>query len=563
MLHANHRNPQLRTLPATLPSQWWEQNILLSHIANDDRYAPLNRIGTLAHVIGRITPSDGGLGQLPPKVLASFVEHTGRLSLELHPDDRSKILPLPLGDGRQLGPTIAHLLAPNLNVLAARDLAASFSGCARLGLHDDHLKESFKAAILAKSDLFDLPNLARVVWSHARMGTHTAEGLEALARAITRQEDGFSPERISMIAWSFATVNFKDEALLKKLAQEALKTVDDFQGQSFANLMWSFGKLNQHDHQLFHRLVESLEQRIDCLAPQGLANVVWSLARVEFRHERFLTQLALRCREKIDSDTGERAPSFRAEELSSLAWSFGALRFRDDALLDAIAKQTIATIRNFDNQGLANIAWAMTSLSRRDDALANAICSEVSRRGQTFSLRERSALAWAFSLYHPEQVAAIYPSAYLSREQEPHHWIQGYIALLVAGEINPHECAPFAAKLSKVNNHPPTNDFERAVGDILQTIFPSPEFTVTPHQIVATIATDFVITGRNKRLIIECDGEFYHRLAGPNGGAPKGADLIQDKLFKRLGYEVFHLPQRDFLSTTTATLAARLHRFFE
>lgn len=554
MFQPPSRNPQLRELPVTIPEPWWERVALLNQIAADDRYSPYHRIGTLAYVTRQLTHHDGGAAAVDPKFVAAFVRRAGRLALSLTPQEKNDVHALRLSDGRRLDTVTIDLLKSSIDTFNTYDLVSSFAGYARLGLSDATLSARFNSSICAQIADFDLGNLSKIAWSYARLGTHSTETMEQLAQMIIRRADGGFSNDLAAIAWAFATIGFKNEPLLQKIAAESIAAKESFNGQNFANIMWAFGKLDHRDHHLFHHLTEALKDRLDCLTPQGLANVTWALARTEFRSESFLNLVARRAQQEISS--------FRPQEVASLAWSFGVLRFRDDELLAAIARRTTETISAFDTQGLANIIWAMTSLARRDDTLAAALRAEVDRRGEALLLRERSNIAWAFSLFHPEHVAAIYPPESLALPQSPEIWMQGYVALLVAGAIKPTDEYPDAERHSAINVYPPLNLFEKKAKEFLTTVFPAPEFTVLSHVIVATVATDFVITGRNKKMVVECDGHFYHTLAGPNGGGLKGADLIQDKLLRLHGYDIFHLSEREFFASDRTALAARLHRYF-
>jgi hypothetical protein len=58
---------------------------------------------------------------------------------------------------------------------------------------------------------------------------------------------------------------------------------------------------------------------------------------------------------------------------------------------------------------------------------------------------------------------------------------------------------------------------------------------------VGGFETDFVVDFGHRRLIIELDGA-AHFLTGPDGGMLQGRDEFQDIVFRRLGYEVIHVP---------------------
>ena len=68
-----------------------------------------------------------------------------------------------------------------------------------------------------------------------------------------------------------------------------------------------------------------------------------------------------------------------------------------------------------------------------------------------------------------------------------------------------------------------------------------PAKSIFSQVIVGGFETDFVVDFGHRRLIIELDGA-AHFLTGPDGGMLQGRDEFQDIVFRRLGYEVIHVP---------------------
>ena len=90
------------------------------------------------------------------------------------------------------------------------------------------------------------------------------------------------------------------------------------------------------------------------------------------------------------------------------------------------------------------------------------------------------------------------------------------------------------------------NRFEAAVYEWLQKNCGFSAQEIESQRVIAGIATDFVITRGDRRIVVECDGDRYHLSTGPDGGQPLGRDSIQDSIFTIFGYEVVHIRDSEF-----------------
>jgi very-short-patch-repair endonuclease len=75
----------------------------------------------------------------------------------------------------------------------------------------------------------------------------------------------------------------------------------------------------------------------------------------------------------------------------------------------------------------------------------------------------------------------------------------------------------------------------------LPSIIGVPAESVFSQVVIGGFETDYVVDFGHRRLIIELDGA-GHYLSGPDGGILQGRDAFQDIVFRRLGYEVIHIP---------------------
>jgi hypothetical protein len=130
--------------------------------------------------------------------------------------------------------------------------------------------------------------------------------------------------------------------------------------------------------------------------------------------------------------------------------------------------------------------------------------------------------------------------------QSPEEWLQVYQELVVAGELEPSERFEQLERIVAGYKAEQQNAFERGVQGWIESTFGSVLEQVETHKIIGGIATDLLLTYKGIRMIVECDGDAYHLLSGPDGGRIPGKDIIQARLFERFGYEVVHVRDSDF-----------------
>ena len=126
------------------------------------------------------------------------------------------------------------------------------------------------------------------------------------------------------------------------------------------------------------------------------------------------------------------------------------------------------------------------------------------------------------------------------------NWLQVYQALIVAGLVSPADSFERLNTIQSSYQKTALNSFEQDVEQWLKKTFGTSLGSIESQVVIAGIATDFVVTRGNKRLVIECDGDQYHLVGGPDGGQRLGCDIIQDRVLERFGYTVLHILSSEF-----------------
>ncbi|CAK9113794.1 unnamed protein product [Durusdinium trenchii] len=87
----------------------------------------------------------------------------------------------------------------------------------------------------------------------------------------------------------------------------------------------------------------------------------------------------------------------RAQELSSIAWSFANLRPQQDQLVEAISGACLARMKQMDAQGTCNVAWAFATFSPPNAPLLYALAERVGEAPKLNAL-DLTNLAWCFGV---------------------------------------------------------------------------------------------------------------------------------------------------------------------
>lgn len=99
-----------------------------------------------------------------------------------------------------------------------------------------------------------------------------------------------------------------------------------------------------------------------------------------------------------------RITEFRAQELSSLAWSFASLRWIQEGLLEAMQSASLTALekKQLDCQGICNIAWAFATFSTAGP-LTLALSSAALAQASELNPQDLTNLAWSFATLQLEE----------------------------------------------------------------------------------------------------------------------------------------------------------------
>jgi len=212
----------------------------------------------------------------------------------------------------------------------------------------------------------------------------------------------------------------------------------------------------------------------------------------------------------------ERAELLPAAAIADLVWSCGTLMIREPALLHRLKKAGLQKER-------------MAQLSDRDDP----------RSAVTF--KERALLAWGFAAACSENERAgsvrqfAHPQDLERAGVYLNHWHLMYQGLVISGMVDAKDQFANLQRIEERVEDRQLNNFEAAVLSSTMNLLGDERCAYHIHKSICGVEADLLIESKHGNVIIEADGEAYHRLIGPDGGMLRGKDQAQDVFFEKLG----------------------------
>jgi hypothetical protein len=217
--------------------------------------------------------------------------------------------------------------------------------------------------------------------------------------------------------------------------------------------------------------------------------------------------------------------------LADLAWSCGKLAIQDGALLDTIKKMALSKQR----------------LARMHDR-------ENPR--SVISFKERALITWGAAVACSEDKRQdfvkqfVHPQDLEGSSVPLNYWHMMYQSLVIAGILDGSEQFDQLQQLEERrdgNEERLINKFEMAVLHAALNLVGEDRCTYHIHERIAGVEADLLIRAPEGMVVIESDGEAFHRLIGPDGGVLQGKDQGQDIFFRKLGVKaVIHVGSQEW-----------------
>lgn len=242
---------------------------------------------------------------------------------------------------------------------------------------------------------------------------------------------------------------------------------------------------------------------------------VTSLANIGYRDLDVFRQLHTMLR--------ERTEILPTAAIADVVWSCGTLRIHEPALLNTLKKAGLQKER------------AARKSERVDPRSA-------------ITFKERALLAWGFAAACPEsdrdgcvrQFA--HPQDLGRAGVYLNHWHLMYQGLVISGMVDAKDQFANLQRIEERVEERHLNNFEASVLSSTMDLLGEDRCSYHIHKSICGVEADLLIESKYGNVIIEADGEAYHRLIGPDGGMLRGKDKAQDAFFEKLGVKaVIHV----------------------
>jgi very-short-patch-repair endonuclease len=391
-------------------------------------------------------------------------------------------------------------------------------------------------------------DLTYIVWSFATFGYQPETVLDPLINKITKSASQFTTEGLAVTLWSLSRLRSSNAELIRSVGSLVAKKDKDYPPVDLVSLANTFAEWRMPNGEAMNAIVEMSKSKIRAFDTRNLSNLCRALALMDLKRDdlSFL----------VTKEFHRKAREANPEDLATISWALGKLRYRDEDLFTSIGDQAVSLMAKFSQKQVSNLLYGFAAANIQDKFLFNLGVDRMTGRGQSLSSQCLANTAWSCAIGHPGLVSDLVSRETLEYLTNDIEWMQVYTALLSVGDIDPADVFDRYQAIEKQNPKQP-GQFEKDVHAELSRRFKGSSVSICPQKFIAGSHVDFVVKGKSFNTIIECDG-FYHKTTGPDGGCMPGKDALQNKLFEICGYDVIHLKSSDYYSNNRGEALERM-----
>lgn len=239
------------------------------------------------------------------------------------------------------------------------------------------------------------------------------------------------------------------------------------------------------------------------------------------------------------------------DALVRIVQGLASSRFRKLDILDILAEECVKRSEVLSLQQCAAVAEAFALLRVGHQSFWSKFASLVEENWEAFCTEKLLSSLWSLALEAPDKMPACFDASIL-HPRVPSPFPQRITQTLITlGRYTPTTSDRAFQQLLAVDiPHKMSLQESKFMQALPSALGVAPE-AIVPQVVVGGFETDFLVDFGHRRLIIELDGG-RHFLSGPNGGMLLGGDAFQDRVFRMLGYEVFHFPVTALADSNTS-----------
>lgn len=221
-----------------------------------------------------------------------------------------------------------------------------------------------------------------------------------------------------------------------------------------------------------------------------------------------------------------------------------AIRYRSTRLLVPLGEEIAARADQIEPQELARVADALGRIQIESTPFWKRFAEHVETHWDEYEKRKELGSLWSLALMAPALVPQRLSQETLLKYPKCGNWLRVYQTLIALGRMLPTEHDETYQKLIAKYDEPKYSSSENLLMRSLPELLHVRPSRIFRNQIIGGCETDLVVDFGTTRLILELDGSI-HFSWGPDGGKRDGKDDFQDKVFKKLWYEVVHVKRDD------------------
>lgn len=210
---------------------------------------------------------------------------------------------------------------------------------------------------------------------------------------------------MSIVTWACATLRLRHETLFAKIAWIVGPRIDQLKSFELSNLLWAYAKLTLASPELFHVTAERLFSRQPGeFKAQCLSTIAWSFATAEQRNAALFGSIA--------DELASNATEMKTQEIANTLWAFARNRYAHVELFNALGDSAVndSKIPTFKYQELSNTVWAFATIGLPHPELFDKVEIAAARKRDEMAPQNIANILWSYAKLRVPSRSNMFPA---------------------------------------------------------------------------------------------------------------------------------------------------------
>lgn len=364
----------------------------------------------------------------------------------------------------------------NLSDMNGINLATAFHRVAKLSANDD---TDGQAVRLRRHPIFErlFQTVVDHIMNHSLCTPNFSDLPDGTPAVRASRPEGFEMpvQCLSIVSWACATLRQRNEMLFARIAWLVGPRIDQFKSFELSNLLWAYAKMSLATGELLQVTAARLLRRQPGeFKAQCLSTIAWSFATAERRHPAVFASIA--------EELAANASEMKTQEIANTLWAFSRNRYPHADLFNALGDTSIdeSKIWLFKYQELSNTVWAFATLGLQHPRLFEKVEMAAMRKRYDMAPQNIANILWAYTKLRVRPKTDMFPALLeVSAKSLAQHKRQELSTVIwAAAQACPHHRAFFtpaaAACLSRLREFAPSA-LTNLIKDLAAVQMESPE----------------------------------------------------------------------------------------